>query len=217
MPFLANEDEALKQKLKGLVVHDATSGSAGRRVTVRFRSPEYELADATYPLALVEHTRIARDPEREMRGYIKIGYAPEGYPAWTDYADPAASPYYSESPVAVNVDYGVDVYTRKHVHLIELTGALIAFARLPERFGYLEIPQDSTVRRLDLLGGPEFSESQDELGKRLFVASYALRVSAEVFWDDILTADTAVQTVMIDLLPPFTDQRPAPTAQETTP
>lgn len=215
MPFLVNEDAALKRKLAGLVVHDATSGTGGRNVTVRFRSPEYELADATYPLALIQHTRIARDPEREMRGYIKVGYAPEGYPAWDDYPDRAASPYYSESPIPLNVDYEVNVYARKSQHLIELTGALMAFARLTERFGFLEVPQDSTVRRLDVLGGPEFSESQDELGKRLFVATYVLRVSSECFWDDILTATTPVQDVFVDLLPPFYDQLPAPAVEET--
>jgi hypothetical protein len=215
VPFLVNEDTALKQKLTGLVVHDATSGTGGRKLTVRFRSPEYELADATYPLALIEHTRVARDPEREMRGQIKIGYSPEGFPGWVDYPDRAASPYYSESPIPLNVDYEVNLYTRKSQHLIELVGSLMAFARLSERFGFLEIPQDSTVRRLDVLGGPEFSESQDELGKRLFVATYVLRVSSEVFWDDIFSASTAVQQVFVDLVPPFYDQLPAPAVEET--
>lgn len=211
MPFLMNEDAALKQKLTGLLVHDGNSGMPGRPMAVRFRSPEYEMADASYPLALIEHTRIVRDPEREMRGDIKIGYAPEGNPTWSDYLDPAASPYYSQSPIPLSIDYEVNVYCRKNVHLIELTGALMAFSRLTERFGYLEIPQDETVRRLDLLGGPEFSESQDELGKRLFVASYVLRVSAEVFWDDIVNASETVQRVMIDLLPPSFDQPLTPT------
>lgn len=215
MPFLVNEDAALKLKFQGLVVHDATSGTGGRKVTVRFRSPEYELADATYPLALIEHARIARDPEREMRGYIKVGYSPEGYPVWVDYADPAASPYYSESPVPLNVDYEVNFYARKSQHLMELTGALMAFSRLSERFGYLEIPQDSTVRRLDVLGGPDFSDSQDELGKRLFTATYVLRVSSEFFWDDILTASTPVRQVFVDLVPPFFDTLTVQTAQET--
>lgn len=215
MPFLENEDAALKQKLQGLVAHDATSGSGGRKVTVRFRSPEYELADATYPLALIEHTRVARDSEREMRGNIKVGYAPEGYGTWTDYADRAASPYYSESPIPLNIDYEVNFYCRKQQHLIELTGALMAFDALAERFGFLAVPQDSTVRRLDLLGGPEFSESQDELGKRLFVASYVLRVSSEVFWDDIVTAGPAVSRVLVDLVPPLYDGVPEPTGEET--
>ncbi|MBD0734062.1 hypothetical protein [Streptomyces sp. CBMA29] len=214
MPFLRNEDAALKQKLTGLVVHDATSGTGGRRVAARFRSPEYELADATYPLAIIEHTRVARDPEREMRGHIKVGYSPEGYPAWVDYADRAASPYYSESPIPLNIDYEVNFYTRKSQHLIELTAALMGFDRLSERFGYLEIPQDSTVRRLDVLGGPDFSESQDELGKRLFAATYVLRISSEYFWDDILTAPYTVREVFVDVLPPFYDQRPMQ-AQET--
>lgn len=201
MPFLENEDAALKLKLQGLSVRDSTSGSAGRKLTVRFRSPEYELADATYPLALLEHTAVARDPEREMRGYIKVGYAPEGFAAWSDYDDRAASPYYSQAPVALNIDYAVTLYTRKQQHLIQLTAQAMAFDVLPERFGYLAVGQDATVRCLDVLGGPEYSESQDELGKRLFVASYALRVSSEVFWDDIVSAGPDVQAVFVDVLP----------------
>ncbi|MGW3275876.1 hypothetical protein ACWDFH_31090, partial [Streptomyces kronopolitis] len=71
MPFLLNEDKALKHKLQGLVVHDATS-SMGRQVTVRYKNPEYELADATYPLVLISHTRISRDEERESRGIVNL-------------------------------------------------------------------------------------------------------------------------------------------------
>lgn len=209
MPFLENEDAALKQKLQGLSVRDATSGSGGRKLTVRFRSPEYELADATYPLALIQHTAISRDSEREMRGPVKLGYAPEGHAVWADYEDPTASPYYTDSPIPLNLDYQVDVYTRKQQHLIQLTGALMSFDLFSERFGYLAVSQDSTVRRLDVLGGPEFSESSDELGKRLFTAAYALRISSEAIWDDIVTAGAEVQRVFVDVLP-FT----AP--QETT-
>ncbi|MFC9505405.1 putative Ig domain-containing protein [Streptomyces sp. NPDC057002] len=199
MPFLLNEDKALKQKFQGLLVHDATSGDAGRKVTVRYRNPEYELADATYPLILISHSRISRDEEREHRGEVSLHYAPEGYEPWADMTDPTQSPYMAEMPIPLNVDYQLDAYARKELHLIEMTGALMGFHFLPARLGYLPIPEDGTVRRLDILGGPEYSESKDELGKRLFVATWAIRVSSEVFLSEIRTL-TPAQRVLVDFL-----------------
>ncbi|MEW1922264.1 Ig domain-containing protein [Streptomyces sp. NPDC088360] len=198
MPFLLNEDKALKQKLMGLVAHDATSGM-GRKVVVRYRNPEYELADATYPLVLISHTRISRDEERESRGLVSLHYAPEGFEPWADMSDPTQSPYLTQMPVPLNIDYQVDVYARKELHLIELTGSMMQFDLLPPRFGYLPVSEDGTVRRLDLLGGPDYSESKDEQGKRLFCASWAIRVSSEAFVHDILTL-TPAQRVLIDFL-----------------
>ncbi|MFD9815132.1 putative Ig domain-containing protein [Streptomyces sp. NPDC059080] len=180
------------------MVHDATSG-VGRRVTVRYQNPEYELADAAYPLALISHTRISRDPERESRGLVNLHYAPEGYEPWADMTDPTQSPYMAQMPIPLNVDYQIDVYARKELHIIELTGAMMQFDLLPQRFGYLPIGEDGTVRRLDLLGGPDYTESKDEQGKRLFCATWAVRVSSEIVPDDIRDL-TPVQRVLVDVL-----------------
>jgi hypothetical protein len=198
VPFLLNEDAALKLKLQGLMVHDATS-DAGRRVTVRYRNPEYELSDATYPLILISHSRISRDEERESRGYVNLHYAPEGYEPWADMTDPTQSPYMSQMPVPLNVDYQIDVYARKELHVIQLTGMLMEFHFLPHRLGYLPVGEDGTVRRLDLMGGPEYSESKDELGKRLFCATWLIRVSSEIFLDEIHEL-TPAQRVLLDFL-----------------
>lgn len=199
MPFLINEDRALKLKLQGLVVHDATAPPAGRKVTVRFRNPEYELADAVYPLVMIEHVRISRSEEREMRGPVSVHYAPEGYPGWPDMTDPQQSPYQAESPIPLDIDYQVDAYCRKELHLIELVDQMVRFHRIPHRFGYVAVPEDGTVRRLDVLGGPEFSESKDELGKRLFAASWSIRVSSEIFLSEILTL-TEAQKVLLEIV-----------------
>lgn len=197
MPFLENEDRALKLKLQGLCVHDATSG-VGRPVTVRFKNPEYELADSTFPLVLLSHTSISKDEERENRGFISVHYAPEGYPRWPDIMNPADSPYWSEVPIPLNIDYQVDVFTRKQTHSIELTAELMQFDFLPPRFGYLDVPQDGTVRRLDLLGGPDYYESKDDQGKRIFSMSWSIRVSSEIFLYDIREF-TPVQRVLLDV------------------
>lgn len=196
MPFLQNEDAALKAKLQGLTVSDATSDPVtARRVDVRFKDPEYELADATYPLILISHTFIERSVERESRGYITLNYAPEGYAPWADMTDPNQSPYTTETPIPIDVHYGIQVYARKQRHLIQLTNALIDFYHLPPRFGFLEVPQDGTIRRLDLLGGPEYTETKDENNKRLFVALYEVLVSSEIIWAQIDTLSPALKVL----------------------
>lgn len=197
MPFLQNEDAALKLKLQGLTVTDATSDPVNsRRVQVRFQDPEYELADATYPLVLLSHTGIERAEERESRGLVTMNYAPEGYEPWTPLADPNASPYTTETPIPVNIRYAIQVFARKSQHLIQLTGALMGFYRLPPRFGFLQIPQDGTVRRLDILGGPEYRETKDESNKRIFIAMYEILVSSEIFWSDIEAMPTVLKVLL---------------------
>jgi hypothetical protein len=198
MPLLANEDRALKLKLSGLMVHDATADSSGRQVTVRYRDPEYQVADTVFPLILITHRAISKAEERESRGMIFTRYAPEGYAPWDDPADLSKSPYWTEMPIPLDVDYQVDAYCRKNAHLIQLTGQLMKFDFLPHRFGYLAVPEDNTVRRLDLLGGPEFTETKDETGKRLFQASWSIRISAEIFLSDIYTV-TPAERVLLDL------------------
>jgi hypothetical protein len=206
VPFLQNEDEALKLKFQGLTVTDAAADpTTGRRVDVRFKNPEYEFSDATYPLVLLSHTSIARDPERESRGDVTIGYAPEGYPKWSDMLDPSLSPYRAETPIPLNVNYGIQVFARKQQHLIQLTGQLMGFNRLPPRLGFLPIPQDGTIRRLDILGGPEYMESKDERGKRLFVAMYEILISSEIFLSDIYSLPPALK-VLFDYVWLPTDQ-----------
>lgn len=202
MPFLQNEDAALKLKFQGLTVSDATSGDTGRRVGVRFRNPEYELADATFPLILISHMGIERATERESRGQVALNYAPEGYAPWSDMTDPNKSPYFTETPIPVNINYSVEVFTRKQQHLIQLTGSLMGFNRLPPRLGFLPVPQDGTIRRIDILGGPEYSESKDEKDKRLFIGTYAILVSSEIFLQDIYELSPALRVLLdYELLP----------------
>lgn len=199
MPFLENEDQALKLKLQGLFVHDATAGTTGRPVIVRFKNPEYELSDSQFPLIMISHTSISKDAARESRGYVTVGYAPEGYAPWGDMTDPNGSPYSSQMPIPLNIDYRIDVFTRKQTHMIELTGRLMQFDFLADRYGYLAIPQDGTTRRLDLLGGPEYTEAKDDLGKRLFTASWTIRVSSEIFLYAIETL-TPAQRILLQMV-----------------
>lgn len=186
MPWLRNEDAALKFKLQGLLVNDANAPAGGRQVKVRYRLPETELANLDYPIIILEHAGLFPAPEREHRGYIQYPYAPEGYAPWwrpgIDLTyDPALSPYRQYFPVPYNFDYQVTVYGRSMVeHIQPLVTQLATYNYLPYHFGFLNVPQDHTVRTLQLMGGPEFAYTKDNDGKRRYEVRYRVRVFSEV-------------------------------------
>lgn len=186
MPWLRNEDSALKFKLQGILVEDANAPNGGREVGVRYRLPETELGKKlTYPIIVVEHVGLFPAPEREHRGYIQLQYSPEGLPIWwnptdTSY-DPTLSPYYTYYPVPYNFDYMITVYTRSWVeHSMPIMAQLATYNFLPYHFGFLNIPQDGTVRTMQLMGGPEVSYGKDEEGKRRYETRYRVRIFSEL-------------------------------------
>lgn len=193
MPWLLNEDGALKSKLLGLTV-GASAVVGPINVDVRFTNPEDEFEDVTYPLIMLTQIAVERASEREHRGFVEVGTLPEGF-------DPAAGPYFAEYPVPYDIDYQVQLFCRSLQHRTELVSKLARFEYLPERFGFLTIPQDNSVRRLDLMGGPEMGAGRDADGKRLFTATYRVRVSTELFLlGDPETLPT-VETVDLEIDP----------------
>jgi hypothetical protein len=187
MPWLLNEDAALKFKLQGLVVFDA-SAQGGRSVPVRYRMPETELADMSYPIIIIEHDGWFPAPEREHRGYTKLPYAPEGLAPWwndtgpaTTIYDPNDSPYWSFIPIPFNLDYTIKVLARFQTdHMMPIIAQLAAYDRLHPKFGFLDVPQDGTKRTLQLLGGPAPVDMYDSNGKRVFQTVYKIRVFSEL-------------------------------------
>lgn len=187
--WLLNEDAAMKLKLQGLTVADATSPPGGRPVQVVFRLPEVELVSLQYPCIIIEHAGILPAPEREHRGYVQIPYAPEGHnPWWNDSAkfpgfNVNGSPYYSYYPVPYNFNYQVTVYARKMAgHMQPLIAQLAAYNYIPYHFGFLNVPQDGTKRTMVLSGGPEMGYAHDEDGKRLLTTTYLVTVFSELLW-----------------------------------
>lgn len=187
MPWLLNEDAALKFKLQGLQVKDANAPN-GRNVPVRYRLPETEVADLTFPIIVIQQDGWYPAPEREHRGFVQLPYAPEGYNSWwndsgsaTTVFDPNDSPYWSFFPYPYNIDYFVTVYSRfMHEHTIPLVSQLAAFDRLHPKFAFLDVPQDGTKRTMQLLSGPSLEPTRDGDGKRLFAVSYKVRVFSEL-------------------------------------
>lgn len=204
MPWLLNEDYALKRKLQGITVSDAND--AQRPVKVRFRLPETEIADLDFPIIVITHYGWYLANEREHRGFIQLPYAPEGLATWWDDSggaaaaefEPSDSPYKSFFPLPYNFDYRVDVYSRfMHEHTIPIVAELAQYNRLNAKFGFLDIPQDGTKRTMQLLGGPDLTALKDENDKRLFQVSYMIRVFSELV--PAVVQSVLAQAINIDL------------------
>lgn len=194
MAFLYAEDEALKAKLQGLTVSDVNNTT--RAVPVWFRYPEVEARNITYPCIIIERLGYERDSEREHRGYIQLGYSPDGFP---NLADPTnlTTNLYTDFPIPYLINYAVVVMARNILHDLQVNTALTAVNKLPARFGYLEIPEDGTIRRLDLVGGPDNMDAIEN-NKRIFRKSYSIHVSTELTMAQI-DEIVRVGTVHIDL------------------
>lgn len=190
MPFLYNENEAIKAKLGGLTVTDAND-PIGRDVPVRFRAPEQELADQVFPVIVIDEPSWSIDPERAHSGYGPVAYTPEGY-ATPD----AGMQLYTQMPQPVNIDWIVTLYCRKALHRSALLARLAGFDYLPGRLGYLEVPQDGTLRRFEVTGGPVTDSVLDGEGKRLLTATWRVRTTGELIWAPL---DPVPETTSLDL------------------
>ena len=206
MAWLLSEDEALKVKLSGIMLRDSQTHTVGRKVPVRFRYPEPEVAprntEINYPLIVIEHLGLTRNNEIEHRGFIPIFYTPEGYDEL-----PEDEQYWGDFPIPFNIDYAITTYTRRARQDRELTGMLAQFERIPHRFGFLVIPQDNTIRRLDLMEGPTPLDAIDD-GKRIFRQRYVVRVASELIMAPLVRA---AKVMNIDLSVLFAEYPATPT------
>lgn len=212
MPWLRNEDACMKVRLQGLYVTDANAPVGGRPIGVRFRLPQDELANLTYPVIIIEHAGIYPDQERMQSGQmVQIPYVPEGYTPWSNATitdpnalDPEQSPYFTPfPPTPYNLDYQVTLYGRFwDAHIQPLIAELATLWRLPAKAGALWVPQDGTLRTMRLLGGPEEGYGTDEDGKRLFKVVYRVRVYTELLEDiqsSVAWGGTLVPVSMVNI------------------
>jgi len=176
MPFLLNEDAALKTLLTGITVAD--SGNSARPVGVYYGQPDKEIRQQSYPYITIDLVGVSEDPTRAHRGYVPLTYTPEG----VDTTNINRINY----PIPVDLIYQVSTWARQPRHDRQLIAALFSPGRLPLRFGQLPIPQDGTNRRVDVLGFSkrDFIESE----KRLFSNVYNIRISSELLVDQLVQA-----------------------------
>lgn len=229
MTWLVNESRALKEKLSDIYVHATNAPEEGLNVPVHFVGPDLELADVNYPGIYIRYGPMIRATDREHEGSVLLPYAPEGFSGnvqvpvnmedetnmstepWLvpgSFGDPLASPYKTaDIPRPYNLHFDINVVARNYQQAVELTGQLAKIQYLPERFGFLEIPEDGTVRTLELLGGPEIILARDADDKRVLQILYSVNVVSELNLYDIeqisrVTSVDLTVTSYNPLLPP---------------
>lgn len=190
MTFLLDEDEALRNLLKDMVVTDqksVTEAGPQRKVGVWFGQPDQEIRDQSYPYITINMIDIGEDFQRSMRGTAKPVYmqdptnmvdAAQGVQA-VEY-DSTSHDWQINWPIPVNIDYQITTYSRQPRHDREILAQLL-YTKIPLRFAALRTGPNTvygTNRRLDVL---DISKRDiTEQGKRLFVNAITVRVSSEI-------------------------------------
>lgn len=198
MVFLLGEDEALRKKLQGMVVHDQKSDGSEtpRQVGVWFGQPDQELRAQNYPYVTIDMINLQRDTMREMRGKTNADYLrPE---------DLTADDFEVDLPIPVNIDYQITTYSRHPKHDREMLSQLLTSRLI--RFGTLSIVEKTEVvgdvttnyvseRRMDVLNVAK--RDSTEQAKRLFVNAITVRVSSEMV-QSVFRTITQVLEVHVD-------------------
>ena len=181
MPFILNEEAALKTLLSGITVSD--SGNSARPVGVYYGQPDKEIRQQAYPYITIDLVSVTEDTTRAHRGYVPLTYTPEGVDT--------TNVTHTNFPIPVDLVYQVSTWSRQPRHDRQLIAALYSPGRLPLRFGQIPIPEDGTNRRVDVLGFSkrDFIESE----KRLFNNVYNIRISSELFPDQLVQAYDVTQ------------------------
>lgn len=185
MNFLLDEDEALRNLLKGMVVTDqksVTEQGPQRKVGVWFGQPDQEIRNQSYPYITIDMIDISEDFSRAHRGKVKPPYIEDPGTAADDETtyDSELHDWDINWPIPVNIDYQITTYARQPRHDREILAQLL-YTRIPMRFATLNTGPNTvygTTRRLDVL---DISKRDiTESGKRLFVNAITVRVSSEI-------------------------------------
>lgn len=191
--FTLAEDAALKERLKYMRVSD--DRNARRDVSVFFRYPEGE-TEKLYPFVTIELLDITYAANRQ---HSDVNYYYTNNPLVT--STPNAVNYYPseydedglsqlagdtgyiamDQFVPVDLMYQVVTHCRSQRHDRELTAYMLRYV-FPMRRGFIEIPEDGTVRRCTLLDWRNLDLLDQESGyrKRIFRKVYTVTISAEI-------------------------------------
>lgn len=201
--FTLAEDAALKARLQSVYVSDDRSQQ--RYVKVFFRQPDGE-TEKVYPFITLElininHARnrqhsdvdyyytndVAIPANNAARHNKYLDYFPSEYDTnGLDEIAGASGFIHMESFVPVDLTYQVTTYCRSQRHDRQMTAALIRYV-FPLRRGFIEIPEDGTIRRCDLLNWRQADLLDQEAGynKRIFRKVFTVQINSEIPQNDI--------------------------------
>jgi hypothetical protein len=173
MPYLINEDEALKTLLTGITVSDSEKDQ--RTVGVFFGQPDVQIRQQAYPYIVIDLVGVSEDFTRAHRGIATLPYTPDFVVSNVDVV--------TSYPIPVTLSYQITTYARQPRHDRQLINAILSPTKIPFRFGTLSIPEDGTVRRLDMIGFVKRDVTEQD--KRLFSNAFNVQVSAEFLADEL--------------------------------
>ena len=201
--FTLAEDAALKKRLSDLAVSD--DRDYRRPVKVFFRYPDAE-SEKQYPFITIDlfdiafagyrqHSEVTyyytNNPAADIQyreGASALDYFPSEYDkAGIEEVLSGPTEFMSTDQfVAVDLMYQVSTYCRSQRHDRQLTAAMLRYV-FPFRRGFMEVPEDGTVRRCDILDWRSADVLDQEAGfnKRIFRKVYTVRINAEIPQKDI--------------------------------
>lgn len=200
--FVLAEDAAVKRKFEGLQV----SYPSVKNVDVWYRWPNKEIRDVNRPFIAIDLIDILKADHREHQGppfslmRSDGPYEPYGYTADQALIDGGWVPVADEWPTPYDLYYTVTVSCEDPRHERELLGKFLSQLDLaPHRWGYLEIPEDGTVRRFETVA------INDQTGRTSsnnieYRRVYTVRVEAELFTgfvEDVLRPSLATLVLTV--------------------
>lgn len=207
--FLLAEDAAVKNRFSNISVSD--DRDPVRIAKVFFRYPEGE-REKEYPFITIEHVGLSHNrslQQSEQFYYYSNSVAGASLsPEYIDYypseldssgmATELGTDKYlrTESFVPVTLIYQIATYARSALHDRQLTSKILRRVA-PFRRGFIEVPEDGTIRRFDLISWSNSDLLDGEAGyrKRIFRKVYTIHMSAEITSSD-LTAVKQVTSVV---------------------
>lgn len=193
--FLLAEDAAVKARFSTITVSDDRNGV--RPVSVFFRYPDGE-TEKHYPFITIELVDLVHDRSKQLSeteyyyfgsdNSASVNNTIDYYPSEMTSADldsqledAGGGVLKMESFVPVTLLYQISTYTRSALHDRQLTSKILRRVA-PFRRGFIEVPEDGTIRRFDLLGWTSADLLDQEAGyrKRVFRKVYTLQMSAEL-------------------------------------
>lgn len=198
--FLLAEDAAVKARFSSIAVSDDREPQ--RVAQVFFRYPEGE-KEKNYPFITIENVGLVHNTRlqhSEQTYYYSTAVgASANNPAYINYfpSEMTASGLQElleddvvylkmDSFVPVTLIYQISTYARSALHDRQLTSKILRRVA-PFRRGFIDVPEDGTVRRFDLISWANSDLLDGEAGyrKRIFRKVYTIHMSAEIPASDI--------------------------------
>ena len=191
MPWLFDEDEALKQKLLGFVTTNYPTGNHVP-IQVYFRFPDPEERVRTFPHIAIDMVRIEFAGDRAHRANSFIQPIP------TETATPSTgyNLVADDMPLPWNLIYQLRTFARTPWD--DRFMQMMMFQLFPEGYGYLNMAAfDGTTRRADFVDAVR-RDTLDRANKRVYSVVNTVLVSSEFYLNQIQTIQQ-VSTVEIQL------------------